>query len=188
MRSEFYHRIYILLVAICLLPGEVHAQRYFVRKSTITFISDAPVERIEAVSIRLKGVIDLSVRTFAFSVPTNSFTGFNSQLQEEHFQENYVESEKYPNSTFTGKIIDEFDPAVPGKYSVRTKGIFTIRGVARERILKGVIEVKPEGLFLNVEFSLLLDDYAIRIPRVVYQKIAPEVTVKMKATLTQEYK
>lgn len=181
-------RISLLLVFFCCFVGKVYAQRYFVTRSNVLFVSDAPLERIEATSSALKGVVDFSARTFAFSIPVRSFRGFNSVLQEEHFHENYVESEKYPVSTFTGKIIDEFNPDVPGKYSVRTKGNFTIRGVTKEKILKGVIEVKENLLILNVDFMILLDDYSIRIPRVVYQKIAPEIQVKLNAEMSPEKK
>ena len=176
----------IILGTTAIITGEAQEEtRYFIKQSEVTFVSRAPLETITATSNALKGVIDPAARTFAFSMPVKSFKGFNSELQQEHFHENYMESVKYPVSTFTGKIIDEFDPAVPGKYEVRAKGIFTIRGIPRERILKGVLEVKPDQLLLDVDFTILLDDYSIRIPRLVYQKIAPEIEVNLKAGLSR---
>ena len=179
---------FFLFLVFCLPAINVSAQRYFVQRSEVSFLSDAPLEKIEAVSTQLQGVIDLAERTFAFSIPVRSFEGFNSQLQAEHFNENYVESETYPKSFFTGKIVDEFDPSVPGKYPVRAKGIFTIRGVAREKIVRGILEVKDDMIVLTTEFTILLDEYSIRIPRVVYQKIAPEIQVKLFAELTVDRK
>lgn len=173
------------LAGLLLLSSGLSAQRYFVRSAQVSFLSDAPLEKIEAVSTGLQGVIDISQRTFAFSIPVRSFEGFNSALQAEHFNENYVESEKFPKSYFTGKIVDEFDVTKPGKYMVRAKGVFTIRGVAREKIVRAVLDVKKDKIILNSEFTLLLDDYSIRIPRVVYQKIAPEINVKMNAELAE---
>jgi hypothetical protein len=175
----------LLLTGFSLNSTAQEQAKYFIGKSEVTFLSRAPLETIEASSTALKGVIDPATRTFAFSMPMKSFRGFNSELQQEHFHENYLESVKYPVSTFTGKIIDEFDPNVPGRYEIRAKGIFTVRGIPRERILKGIVEVKPGTLLLNVDFTILLDDYSIRIPRLVYQKIAPEIEVNLKAELSQ---
>lgn len=180
--------LFTVFLFLCLIQGEALAQRFFVQKSTLKFVSDAPLERIEAVSNAMKGVIDIDKRTFAFSVALRSFKGFNGILQQEHFHENYVESEKYPISTFTGKIVDDFNPSVLGKYQVRVKGNFTIRGITQEKILKGIIEVRPNAIILNSEFNVVLDDYSIHIPRVVYQKIAPEVIVTLFAEMNQNNK
>lgn len=81
-----------------------------------------PLELIEARSIELKGLIDPAKQTFAFSVSTNSFEGFNSKLQREHFNENYLESAKYPKSTFTGKIIEKVDFTTNGEHIICAKG------------------------------------------------------------------
>lgn len=181
--------ILAILLYFSFQSDHAQAQRYFIWAGKVTFLSDAPLEKITATSTALKGVIDFSARSFAFSLPVRSFKGFNSALQEEHFHENYMESEQYPVTTFTGKIIDEIDYSKPGKYVVRAKGIFTIKGISRERILKGTIVVKPNGaLSLESDFTVLLDDYSIRIPRVVYEKIAPEISVHLESDMSIEKK
>ena len=178
-----------ILLYFSFQANPVLGQRYFMWSGKVTFLSDAPLEKITATSTSLKGVIDFSARSFAFSLPVRSFKGFNSALQEEHFHENYMESEQYPVSTFTGKIIDEVNYSIPGKYPVRAKGMFTIKGISRERILKGTIVVKPNGtLSLESDFTVLLDDYSIRIPRVVYEKIAPEISVHLESDMSLEKK
>ncbi len=152
---------------------------YICQKGNIQFRSDAPLELIRASSNELKGVIDTDANTFAFSVSNKSFMGFNSPLQREHFNENYIESLKYPKSTFTGKIIEKIDYQVPGKYTVRAKGQLTIHGVAQERIIKSQIEVKGNKLLVSAAFSVLLADHDISIPRIVQQKIANEIDVQV---------
>jgi hypothetical protein len=148
----------------------------------VRFMSDAPLESIEAYSKELKGVIDTASGTFAFSIGINSFLGFNSPLQREHFNENYLESDRYRNATFTGKIIETINYRKPGKYEVRAKGVLNIHGIKQERIIKSVIEVKKEGT-LNVtsQFSVSINDHGIKIPRIVYQKISPEIMVYIDA-------
>ncbi len=155
---------------------------YKLVKGEIEFRSDAPLETIEAKSESLKGVIDIGKRSFAFSVPIRSFEGFNNPLQKEHFNENYLESSKYPNATFTGKIIEKVDLTQDGTYTIRTKGKLDIHGVAQERILKSRIVVKGERFTLQCYFTINLEEHDISVPRIVYQKIAKEIQVQVKAT------
>jgi polyisoprenoid-binding protein YceI len=140
------------------------------------------LETIEAVSENLKGVIDIEKRSFAFSVPIRSFEGFNNPLQKEHFNENYLESTIYPNATFAGKIIEDVDLSKDGKYTIRAKGKLNIHGVAQERILKSNVEVKGSSFTLNSDFTVLLEEHNISVPKIVYQKIAEEIQVKVQAT------
>ena len=105
---------------------------YITRKGTARFISDAPFETIRGASNELRGIIDATSRTFAFSVNNHTIKGFNSPLQQEHFYENYIEADKYPVSTFEGKIIEQVDFTQNGDYTVRAKGKLTIHGVAQE--------------------------------------------------------
>lgn len=108
-----------------------------------------------------------------------SFIGFNSPLQLEHFQENYVESEAWPNSLFEGRIIEAVDLTVTGTYDVRAKGRFMLHGVVRERLIPCQVVVAREGVRVTSRFDVLLADHAIRIPRVVHQKLAPMGQVKI---------
>src|SRR5688572_8583019 len=105
---------------------------YSTSKGTISFRSEAPLEIIRARSEDMGGRIDASKRTFAFQVAVRSFEGFNSGLQQIHFNENYLESDKYPEASFSGKIIEPVDFTKPGKTSVRAKGILRIHGVEQE--------------------------------------------------------
>ncbi|MCK6693291.1 MAG: YceI family protein, partial [Thermoanaerobaculia bacterium] len=146
-------------------------------KGRIHFRSDAPLEIIEARSNRLRGVIDPANQQFAWTVEINTFEGFNSPLQREHFNENYMETSKYPGSTFTGKIIEKINFEQDGSYPVRAKGKLLIHGVEQERIIKGTLEVKGQKLRIQATFTVPLTDHNITIPKIVHQKIAEEITV-----------
>ena len=143
----------------------------------IHFISDAPLESIEASSESLNGLIDVEKRTFAFSIPMNSFQGFNSSLQREHYNEKYLETDEFPRAQFSGKIIEKIDFDTSSAQELRAKGILEIHGLAQERIIKGILYVKKNTLEIKVDFIVPLSDHNIQIPKVVYQKIAEHIKV-----------
>ncbi len=176
------------IIVVCLLLSfqslAQQAERYYIQSSSVQFLSDASLEKINAVSTDMRGVIDLNSNSFAFSIANTSFKGFNSPLQSEHFNENYMESERYPKSTFNGKLIDEVDFKRDGVYTVRAKGILNIKGVGQERIINSTVSVRGKEVFISSDFTILLSDHEIRIPRIVQQKIAPEIKVKFQAKLT----
>jgi len=159
---------------------------YYIANSRLAFTSKAPLETIAATSDKMKGVLDVISRSVAFSVHNQSFVGFNSPLQMDHFHENYVESEKYPDCTFSGKIIDEFDAKKDGAYLVRVKGVLNIKGIGIERIVKGTLNVKGDEIWITATFIVSLSDHEIRIPRIVQQKIAPDVEISFQAKLRKE--
>lgn len=152
---------------------------------TISFRSDAPLEVIRAASNHLMGRIDEEKRTFAFQVLIRSFEGFNSGLQQIHFNENYLETDKYPEATFTGKIIEPVDFNAAGKYTVRAKGILKIHGVEQERIIKSDVVVSANKVHILSNFTVQLSDHNIRVPRVVHEKIAAEIKVTVEADLAR---
>ena len=171
--------IFTLFIGIYTYSQEL----YKVFQSTIKFTSDAPLELIQAESNQLNGLLNISDRSFAFRVPMNTFEGFNSALQRTHFNENYIESAKYPNTSFAGKIIEEVDLSAPGTYKIRGKGKFNCHGVQQERIIRCTIEVESNKIKIDSEFSVLLEDHDISIPSVVSQKIAEEITVMVNIEL-----
>jgi len=157
---------------------------YRTEAGSISFRSEAPLEIITASSSELKGIIDNDAQTFAFAVPINSFKGFNNGLQQQHFYENYLESSKYPEATFSGKIIEDIDLTQPGTYHVRTKGRLDIHGRTQERIIKTEIISDGYKIIARSEFLVPLIDHHIEVPRIVYQNIAQEIKVNVRATLT----
>jgi polyisoprenoid-binding protein YceI len=160
-------------------------QRFLTEKGRIYFRSDAPLEIIEAESSELKGVIDNGQKTFAFSVNMSSFKGFNSPLQREHFNENYMETNIYPKATFNGRIIEDVDLSKDGTYEIRAKGKLNIHGIEQERIIKSTVIVKNGSFAVNADFTVLLEEHGISIPKIVYQKIAGEIKVNIQANFVK---
>ena len=156
---------------------------YHTTSGRIDFRSDAPLEIIRASSNDLLGVLDISKNNFSFKVVIRSFEGFNSPLQKEHFNENYLESDKYAEASFKGKIIEDADLTVDGTYEVRAKGNLTIHNVMQERIIKCAVTVKNKIITIHSSFTVLLSEHNIPIPKVVYQKLANEIKVEVTATL-----
>jgi hypothetical protein len=173
----------IVIAILCFFPAATRAQIYEVSSGTIGFHSDAPQELIRATSDKMKGVIDIQKRTFAFRLDITSFVGFNSPLQREHFNENYMESSIYPQAVYTGKIIEDVDLLKDGIYTVRTKGKLKMHGVEQERIINSKIISKNGKLEIRSDFVISLADHNIKIPRIVYEKLAPDINVTVTAEL-----
>ncbi len=178
-------QIALLCSLLCFSSTTIQSQgRYGITQGSVSFVSDAPLERIAATSKTLKGVIESSTSTFAFTIDIASFHGFNSPLQRVHFNENYMESGDYPLATFAGKFIEDIDLTVDGTYDIRVKGKLNIHGVEKERIIKSTLLIKQGTLHITSHFTILLEDHEIRIPKVVLQKIAKVVNVEVAAALT----
>lgn len=147
----------------------------------VHFVSDAPLELIEASSTEIQAVIDTVTGKFAFAIPMTSFLGFNSELQRTHFNENYLESNEFPRATFVGKMIESWETASDTSREVRAKGQLTIHGESVERLIPAVIRKDGERILVRSEFIVPVADHNIRIPRLVGQKIASEINVEIDA-------
>lgn len=173
----------LISAVFLLLTSFLHSQILICKDGNTKFTSEAPLELIKAQSNKTTGVIDCANKTVAFSIDIDSFDGFNSGLQKEHFKENYMETERYPKATFKGKLIEDVDFNKNGTYAVRAKGIFNIHGTEKEKIVKVKITVKDKEILVDASFEVPLEDHNIKIPKVVNQKIASIIMVEVKASL-----
>lgn len=176
MRNIFFTFL-LILTKVCV------SQIYVCKDGIIKFTSEAPLELIKAQSNKTSGAVDIATKNVAFSLMVETFEGFNSGLQREHFKENYLETNKYKTATFKGKIIEDVDFTKNGTYPVRVKGTFNIHGTEKEKIIKGKITVKDKELYIEASFEVPLEDHNIRVPKVVNQKIASIIMVEVKANL-----
>jgi hypothetical protein len=158
-------------------------QIYEVKYGSVKFHSSAPRELIYANSKQLKGIVDIQEKTFAFRINITSFLGFNNSLQQEHFNESYMESFLFPDATFSGKIIEDVDLKNDGVFLVRAKGKLKIHGSTQERIVKVKINKVGSSISFNSDFVISLYEYNIKVPRVVYDKLSPEIHIRVSATL-----
>ena len=138
---------------------------------------------IAASSEELVGVLNIQDRRFSFSLPVNTFEGFNSSLQKTHFNENYLETDIYPQATFKGKIIEEVDLGMNGQYRIRAKGKLDIHGILVDRIIRCDIQVSFETITVKADFTVFLDDHDSKIPSIVNQKIAEEIKVSIECVM-----
>jgi len=176
--------VYLLMVISLLWGGSVFAQDLFlVNKGAIKFNSKTARELIHASSDDLKGYFDIEKKVFAFKIDMISFAGFNSPLQREHFNESYMETSLFPQATFSGKVIENVDLRFDGEYNVRAKGKLVIHGIERERIINSKIKVDGDNIYITSVFTVTLADHDIKIHRVVYEKLAPEISVEVTAAL-----
>jgi polyisoprenoid-binding protein YceI len=156
--------------------------RYMCKNGFVGFYSKTAMEEIKGDNNQTSGIIDGQTGQIVINVLVKSFK-FDRALMEEHFNENYVESDKFPKSTFKGNInnLKDVDFKKDGTYSAAIDGEMTIHGVTKPLKTKGEIEVKGETITAKAKFLLNPVDYGIDIPSVVREKIADnmEITVNM---------
>lgn len=175
-----------LLIAFLILPfmGVTGQEKFFSRNGEISFFSKTPLEDIEAHSKDGIGILDASTGEVIARVSIKTFE-FEKKLMQEHFNENYLESDKYPRAEFKGSI-ESFDLSklIPGEMmEYKVKGKITIHGKTRD--LNTLIKLKKDGSVIQASgsFTVLLKDHDIKVPKVVVKNIAEEIDVKMKFDL-----
>lgn len=176
----------ILSIIILLALGtKVSAQKYSTEKSTVGFYSHATLEDIKANNTQSKAIFDVANHSIAFTIPIRDFK-FEKSLMQEHFNEKYMESDKFPKSTFQGKMTG-FDINKKGPQQVSATGKMTMHGVTKDVEIPGTVEVvNASTIHLNSVFAIKLDEYQIKIPQLLWQKIAEQVEVKVDFTLIQK--
>ena len=166
-------------LALLLLPAIAYGQdRYATRAGEVSFFSHTPVEDIDAVNHKATCVADLSGGQIQVSMLIKAFE-FEKALMQEHFNENYMESNTFPKGEFKGTIkgITAEDARKSGKFPVTLEGELTIHGVAQKRSIPGTIEVDATGaLKAATEFIVKPADHGIKVPGGV--NVAEEISVK----------
>lgn len=172
---------FILLFTGLILAGTCFGQDvYSCRTTTLSFFSATPVEDIDATTNKGVSAINLKTGDVYFKVAVNTFK-FKKQLMEEHFNENYLESDKYPNAEFKGKIIDNVDLHKDGTYNVTVEGTLNMHGVNKVYREKATLIVQNGKPAAAAKFNVKLADHHIKIPTLVVKNIAEVVEVTIKA-------
>jgi hypothetical protein len=173
----------LLLILFLNIVLAVNAQKYMTKNGYIGFFSHTSMEDIKGDNNQVISAIDISTGEIVFQAVIKSFH-FDRALMEEHFNENYMESDKIPKSSFKGKItnLSSVNFSKNGTYDVTVEGDLTIHDVTNKINTKGTIEVVSGGINANSKFNIVPEDYKINIPGVVRDKINKnlEVTVAMK--------
>lgn len=173
-----------LIIIILLSISLAKAQKYTTKSGTIHFSSETPMEKIEAVNRQVNSALDVATGNFVFKVLIRGFE-FEKALMQEHFNENYMESETYPNSTFVGKVINMKDVnlAKDGKYKVVVEGDLTMHGITKKINTNGTFEVKAGKITGTATFNVAPKDFNIKIPQAVIKNIAETIQVDVKINL-----
>ena len=170
-------KIFLILLISCFALLS-KAQLYTCSEGTVSFFSEAPVENIEATNSRVSSFLNTSNNEVMFIVHIRGFT-FDKDLMKEHFNEKYMESDKYPTSTFKGKINEQVDYTKSGTYNVTATGVLMMHGVEREINAAGVITVDKDKINMKSEFRVPLKGFNIEVPKLVFQNIAEIISVKI---------
>ena len=172
------------LLLILVSGNQLIAQKYFTKTGEVSFFSHAPMEDIKAVSNTGSSVLDASNGKLQWAVLIKSFA-FTKALMQEHFNENYLESNKFPKATFKGQIdnYNKIDVTKNGKSTVKVSGDLTLHGVTKKLTTEALVEVKGGKIDADATFNIIVADYNIAIPSLVKDQISKSVKVKVDATL-----
>ncbi len=156
--------------------------RLMTKAATISFYSKAPMENIEATNKSGVSVIDKTTGQLEFSVLLKGFS-FEKALMQEHFNENYVESDLFPKTGFKGKITDQskVNFAKEGIYNVPITGTLSLHGVSKEITTSATITIRNGVTEAEATFNIDVEDYKIKIPSIVKDKIAKTIKITVKA-------
>lgn len=171
------HFFWVLFTVMALSTS---AQKYVSESGVITFFSEAAIENIEATNSKATSLLNVSTLEIAFSVPIREFQ-FDKKLMQQHFNEKYMESDKFPKSTFAGKV-EGFIRDKGGLQTVKANGVLTIHGVSKAVEIPGTIEIKNQSVTVRSKFIVNLIDFNIKIPQLMWQNIAEQIEVTVEFT------
>ncbi|MDB5141817.1 MAG: YceI family protein [Mucilaginibacter sp.] len=175
---------YITMILLAWLTANQAGQDiYTCKNANVNLYSSAPIEDIEATATNGVSVFNAGTGELDFSVPIRGFH-FPKALMEEHFNENYMESDKYPKATFKGKIQEHPDLSKDGTYPVTATGDFQVHGVTQTRTITGNLKVNNNVVTLTSEFMVKCADHHIEIPQIVFHHIAESIRIRVAATYT----
>lgn len=172
-----------LLVFLLFFTFSMQAQVYSGKNGTVKLQGKAPQETITAESKALMGKLDVASKYFNFKQSLTQFKFSQGDLQKKDAEEIYWETDKYPNATFTGKIINEVDLKADGVYKVNVVGIFSMHGVEKEMKIPATVTVKNGSISVASQLKIFLSDFKIKIPRLVVMKVSEEFQADIFLTL-----
>lgn len=170
-----------LFFLACLSNSISKAQTTYVGNgATVSFFSSTPLEDIEGISKNGLSALDINTGDIVFKVKNTTFQ-FKKKLMQEHFNENYMESEQYPFSEFKGKINDPSKLKSDGTYQCTVSGLLTVHGVAKNYTTPVKITVNKGTITAACSFKVKTADHGIEVPTIVIKNIAEILDVKVAA-------
>jgi len=167
----------LITLMLIFFVTNLYSQRFITKSAEISFFSEAPIEDISAKNNKVSAVYDDETKQLVFQLSISDFI-FPKPLMQEHFNENYLESDKFPKASFSGNI------GKLNKVSIAT-GILKIHGESNEVEVRGILVINNDGVMIDATFTIQLKDYNIKIPKIVMYNIAEAIEVTIKAQLKE---
>ncbi len=171
-------KITLILFLIIYCTPSFSQNIYNAVSGIVTFYSHAPIEDIKAENKQAASFINSSTNEIAVVIPIRNFH-FAKELMEEHFNEKYMESDKFPMASFKGIIQDSIATFSDGEHNVTAKGIISIHGVEKELELNGVYKKDGNTFSINSNFKVALKDFNITVPKLLFHNIAEIIDVNV---------
>ncbi|MGP8215980.1 MAG: YceI family protein [Bacteroidia bacterium] len=157
-------RISILIIIFCVVfTGKNYSQIYIGDSARVSLFSKTGDGDIDGTNTICVPIMSMSSSEFDVCLMNNAFR-FSKPLMKEHFNDDFMESDKYPKTVFTGKIIGVVDYLGDGNYDVTVKGIMNMHGVKKKITIPGVITVKGDAIFVYAKFNIKIADYKMKLP------------------------
>lgn len=177
-------KLILILLAFIFSGAFAYGQKYYSKTGSVHFLSEAPLEKIEASNYNAYVVFDLTTGQMEWSVLIKGFK-FEKALMQQHFNENYMDSDQFPKALFKGTIVDKesINFEKDGSYNVKASGSITIHGVTKPLTAPGQIIVKNGKVNASSSFTLTVADFNIEVPKIVRDNIAKTVKVTVRSDL-----
>jgi hypothetical protein len=173
-------KLFTVAFSLILLSPPLFCQLYMTRTGFVGFYSKAPLEDIHAENNQVYAIIDAAKKNIAFTLLIKGFI-FEKELMQTHFNENYLESDKYPKASFSGSFTTDFPLNSDGTYKILLKGTLSLHNITKIIELPASLTVSAGRILGTAQFIIKPEDYQISIPSIVRDKIARELTVTVKA-------
>lgn len=185
MKRYFLPAVILTVLGMVCPVSHIVAQTtmYSTNSGYTSFSSVTPLENVFAEDKKCQAILNITTGELAIRMNMRDFV-FPNKLMQEHFNENYIESDKYPTGTFSGKIDKAIDYTNDGEYDASATGKFTIHGVTQTRTINGKMKIEGGKISLTSDFKVALTDHKIDVPEIVFVKIAQKIDVKTQYTLT----
>lgn len=175
-------QVFFLILFISVIGQPLVAQKFFTRSGQVSFHSKALLEDIDAYNNQGTFVVDLKSKQVQMAVLIKAFL-FEKALMQEHFNENYMESDQYPKAEFKGTLNEELKFGNKEEVTLDLNGTLTIRGISKDLSTRATFKAAGDRIIGEASFPVKVADYRIDIPNIVKDKIAKEVEVKVKVEL-----
>ena len=175
-------KLTLFLIASFIFLAKSEAQVYMADSCRVSFFSAATIEDITAVNTKSKPVMSTATGDIQISITIEQFI-FRKKLMQEHFNEDYMESDKYPHAIFKGKVNEKIDYTDNGVNKVTVTGVMDMHGVKKTITIPGTITIKNGVIFIVAKFSIAPADYNIKVPTVIGSDVAKQLAVSFSATM-----